>query len=181
MSARTILLAMALLANASAAAAQRLALPRWPESAAPAATRGQSARDSSHARRPLALAKWIAAGATVVAAAYGYEENRLADSRFEDLDKLCQAQPARCSPRTPSGAYVDAELEARYQEVRRLDRRATFGLVSAELGVATSLTLFLLDLRHAGREPPNIPYKPPRLEIGPARDGGVRLGVTLRR
>ena len=179
MTMRATLLATCLLATTPAAsAAQRLAPPRLDSAASGRPT--AAAADSSHVHRRLALLKWVAAGATVVAAAYGYEENRLADSRFEDLDRLCQAQPDRCTPRTSSGAYVDAELEARYQEVRRLDRRATVGLVSAEAGVAASVTLFLLDLRHAGREPPNIPYKPPRLEVGPGRDGGVQVDVRLR-
>ena len=178
---RTALLATSLLATLpAAAAAQRLPALRLQSIGALPSTTALPA-DSSRGRRPLRLLKWVAVGGTVVAGAYGYEENRLADSRFGDLDKLCQAQPARCTPRTPSGAYTDPELEARYQEVRRLDRRATVGLVSAEIGVAASVALFLLDLRHAGHEPPNIPYRPPRLEIGPARDGGVRLGVHLQR
>lgn len=131
--------------------------------------------------RPLQVAKWTTLGAAVVAAAYGYNENRLADSRFEDLDRLCQQQPVRCTPRTASGSYVDAELESRYQEVRKLDRRATVGLVGAEVGLAAAVGMFLLDLRNAGREPPDIPYKPPKLEVGTSRSGGLRVGYRVLR
>ncbi len=117
----------------------------------------------------------------MLAAAVGYDANRVADSRYQELDRICQTNPARCLPRLPGGEYTDAELESRYQDVKRMDRRATFGLVGAELGVGAALALFLLDLRHAGREPPDIPYKPPALEVGPSRSGGMELRLQLRR
>ncbi len=129
-----------------------------------------------HGIRPIAVAKWTAAAGAVAAAVYGYHENRQADTRFDQLDRLCQEQPDRCQGRTASGAYQDADLEARFQEVKRLDHRAALGLVGAEVGVAAAVTLFLLDLHHAARNPPNIPYHPPRIELLPQPDGvGLRI------
>lgn len=126
--------------------------------------------------RPIAVAKWTALAGTVAAAVYGYRENRQADTRFDQLDRLCQEQPDRCQARTASGAYQDAELEARFQEVKRLDHRAALGLVGAEVGVAAALTLFLLDLHHASGNPPDIPYHPPRIQLVPRPDGvGLRI------
>ncbi len=134
--------------------------------------------------RPVAVAKWATLLLSTAAAVYGYRENRLADSRYGDLDRICQADPTRCQARTSTGAYQDAQLEAQYQEVKQLDHRAAVGLVGAEVGIATTVALFLLDLRHAVRNPPNIPYNPPKLQVVPRRDGGVeikaRLGIGRR-
>lgn len=169
---------------ADSAAARRPEAPAAPPTAVlPADTGGRSAAAPADAGfaagqphiRPIAVAKWTALAGAVAAAVYGYRENRLADSRFDELDLVCQREPDRCQARTSSGAYQDAELEAKYQEVKRLDHRAAVGLVAAEVSIATSVALFLLDLRHTARNPPNIPYNPPRIELLPGRRGGVEL------
>lgn len=136
--------------------------------------------DSVRRRSPaIRIAKWLALGTGVAFAVYGYHQNRLADSRYEKLDRACQFDPVHCLPRTSSGAFVDPELERQFQDVLRLDRRATVGLVGAEIGFGAAVALFLLDLRNARREPPNIPYTPPRVEVGTSPEGRLEVGLRL--
>ncbi len=159
--------------GASAASSARRVAPPTTDSAQAAAAATAAVE---HGIRPIAVAKWTAAAGAVAAAVYGYHENRQADTRFDQLDRVCQEQPDRCQGRTASGAYQDADLEARFQEVKRLDHRAALGLVGAEVGVAAAVTLFLFDLHHAAGNPPNIPYHPPRIELLPQPDGvGLRI------
>jgi hypothetical protein len=128
--------------------------------------------------RPLRLAKWSALGASGAAALYGFVNNRRADEAFQGLERQCQEDWDRCLDRLPGGAYGDPALEAEYQRVRHLDGRARTALVVGQIGIATSVVLFILDLRNE-QPPPNIPFDPSRLQFTPARDGGVSLGVSL--
>jgi hypothetical protein len=125
--------------------------------------------------RPLRIAKWTTLGAGIAAAGYGFAASLAADDRNEQLDRLCAAAPERCV-KAPGGGYVDEEVDRIRGETERLDRRARTALIASQLGVAASVTLFLLDLRNVG-DPPNIPYGPARLRIEPGRDG---VTVTLR-
>lgn len=129
---------------------------------------------------PLRVGKWAALGASAGAAVYGYRQNERADDRYAALERACVADPEACRPRTAGGQYESAELEAQYQEVRRLDRRARRALLVSQVGVAASVVLFIVDLRNA-RAPDDILYEPRPLEIGPARDGGIELRLTLYR
>jgi hypothetical protein len=128
--------------------------------------------------RPLRLAKWTTLGASGAAAFYGFANNRRADDAFEGLERQCQDDRDRCLDRLPGGAYRDPTMEAEYQRVRSLDRRARTALVAGQIGIATSVVLFILDLRNE-QPPPNIPFDPSRLQFAPARDGGLSLGVSL--
>jgi hypothetical protein len=128
--------------------------------------------------RPLRLAKWSALGASGAAALYGFVNNRRADEAFQGLERQCQEDWDRCLDRLPGGAYGDPALEAEYQRVRHLDGRARTALVVGQIGIATSVVLFILDLRNE-QPPPNIPFDPSRLQFMPARDGGLSLGLSL--
>jgi hypothetical protein len=128
--------------------------------------------------RPLRIAKWSVTGISAGTALYGFLQNRQADDAYHVLEEMCQGDFARCRERLPGGAYADAQLESQYQHVRALDQRARTALVLGQIGVATSVVLFLIDLRNQ-QPPPNIPYEPNRLEIGASADGGLLLKVTL--
>ena len=76
----------------------------------------------------------------------------------------------RCAARLPDGAYADPELEALYQSVVRLDRRARLALIASQVGVGASVLLFVLDLRDGGG-PRNIPFQPRSFRVAPRPDG----------
>lgn len=127
----------------------------------------------------LRVAKWTTAAGAAGAAVYGVMQNRRADEQFEQLEQACVAEPSRCTERLPNGAYADAQLEARYQDVRSLDSRARTALIAGQVGVAASVVMFILDLRNSDG-PENIPYEPGRLDVRRARDGGLSLTVRLQ-
>jgi hypothetical protein len=138
----------------------------------------QSAADQPSPWRTLRIAKWSTVTLTGAAALYGFVSNRRADDVFDRIEEACTVTPNRCAARRPDGAYGDADLEAEYQRVRTLDRRARSALIGSQVGVGASIVLFILDLRNQ-RPPDNIPYEPRRLDIAPARDGGVRFEFNL--
>ncbi|CAN5854167.1 hypothetical protein BH23GEM9_BH23GEM9_18380 [soil metagenome] len=128
--------------------------------------------------RPLRVAKWSLTVASAGTALYGFANNRNADDAYAGLERLCGEDPDRCKDRLPGGGYADPLLEAEYQHIRSLDGRARTALIVSQVGVATSVVLFILDLRNR-QPPPNIPYEPTRFEVGPASDGGLTLRVNL--
>jgi hypothetical protein len=130
--------------------------------------------------RALRLAKWTTAGASAGAALYGFYHNQRADEAYERLESACQAAQDACLLRLPGGAYANAELEREYQTVHSHDRRARAGLVAGQVGIATSVVLFILDLRN-DRNPPNIPFEPrDGLDAGVSKDGGMMLRYRMR-
>ncbi len=128
--------------------------------------------------RPMRVAKWSTLVVAAGTAAWGFVQNGKADDAFADLERRCNAAPSVCARRTPDGAYEDAELERRYQNVRSLDRRAHAALLLGQIGIATSAVLFLLDLGNA-RRPPDIPFTPTEIEVQPRADGAVALSVRV--
>ena len=94
-----------------------------------------------------------------------------ADVKFSELERLCNDDHARCGARGPDGAYADILLEERFQDVIALDRKARTALILSQVGVATSIVLFLLDLRN-DEGPSDIPYVPRGLTFGRDCDRG---------
>jgi hypothetical protein len=160
----------ATLRTAESALLPATAAPKLAESAALQEARGWTS---------LRVAKWTTAGLAAGAAVYGVLNNRKADDEYEQLEQVCVVQPERCGERLPGGAYADADMEAQYQNIRALDRRARTALIAGQVGIAAAVLLFVLDLRHDDG-PANIPYDPDLLDIVPARDGGMSLSVQLR-
>lgn len=122
-------------------------------------------------------AKWATLAASAAVGAYGFLVNDDAEDRYTRLEELCAADTDRCRERLASGAFVDAELEAMYQDIVKRDRRARVALLASQIGLASSVLLFILDLREAAT-PPNIPYEP---ELVLRDDGAWAFGVTVRR
>lgn len=145
--------------------------------AAPRPVAAQQSRPDSR-WSVLRISKWSLAAASAGAAVYGFTMNQRADSRYEALEGACMADPDVCRGRQADGSYTSAELEARYQEVRRLDRKARNGLLASQVGVAATVVLFIIDLRNA-RAPDDILYEPKPLQVSPRRDGGVELRLRL--
>lgn len=129
--------------------------------------------------RPIAVAKWSTLIGAAGAAAYGFIRNDQADDLYRDLELACNADRAVCGLRTSDGAYADPQLEAMYQDVLDRDRTSQRALIASQVGVAIGVVLFLLDLRSDDR-PEDIPYEPRRIELAPARGGGLTLSATLR-
>lgn len=126
----------------------------------------------------LRVSKWASLTVTMGAAIYGVTTITGADADYERLELACRQVPLECRSRTSAGRYSDPELERQYQAVLRQDHRARTALLVSQIGVATTVALFILDLRHA-RGPTDIPYDPPRgLELKPRTDG-VELRYTL--
>jgi hypothetical protein len=128
--------------------------------------------------RRLRLAKWAAAAGTAGAAVAGFTIQRRADDRFEELERACEADVAACSARFEDGRYQDPGLEALYQDVLGLDRRARLALTTSQVGLATTVVLFILDLRDR-ESPPNIPFEPGRLSVRRGAGGAVEVGVGV--
>lgn len=126
----------------------------------------------------LRIAKWSILAGAATSAVYGFVRSRAADDQYGQLERACNEEPQRCLDTTPSGAYADPALESQYQRVLHLDRQARFGLITSQLAVATSVVLFLLDLRNA-RPPETVPYEPSTLQVGSDGDGRLTLRFSL--
>jgi hypothetical protein len=162
----------ALLLAAAPASGQRVERRSWPEP--PPETQDTRAEPP----RPLRVAKWSTAVLSLGTAAYGFRAQHRADERYAALERICRSNPERCAPRTPQGAFVDAELERMYQRIVRLDDRARVFLFTTQVSVAASVVLFMLDLR-PGERPRNIPYDPAGLQVVPGRDR-IEVGWRVR-
>lgn len=137
-----------------------------------------AANQDTAANRPswsvLRVAKWTSLLTSTGAAVYGFAQNRVADREYEDIERLCQDDPAACATQ-PGGGYLDAALEARYQSVVRRDDRARVALLAGQIGLAASVLMFILDLPES-TTPDDIPYdpRPIRLNVGISQ---VELGL----
>jgi hypothetical protein len=134
--------------------------------------------------RPLRIAKWTVLAGSAGAGIWGFVRNARADDLYRELEQTCESDRPRCRDRGPGDVYNDAELEARFQEVRALDRDSHRALLISQVGVAASVVLFLLDLGNV-RPPPDIPYVPRGLTVHTERDGAAslefRIPIGLRR
>ena len=127
------------------------------------------------ARSRLSIAKWGTLLVSSAVGAYGFAANDDAEDRYAALEQLCAQDTVRCADRLPNSAFADASMEAHYQDVVRLDRRARVALIASQVGIATSVVLFILDLRE-GEAPPNIPYEP---ELSVRSDGTYEVRVRV--
>jgi len=115
--------------------------------------------DAPRPFRLLRVAKWTVLAGSAAAGVWGFVQNERADEKYRELEQQCEAEPARCRRRLSDGSYEDPAFEARYQEVRSLDRESHAALLAGQVGLAASVVLFLLDLGNI-RPPADIPYDP---------------------
>lgn len=139
-----------------------------------AATATLAQEDVRPALRAMRVAKWSTLVASLAAAGYGLMVHHDANDTFTRLETICEDEPGRCSERADDGSYADPELEDMYQRVLQRDERARAGLIASQIGLASSVVLFILDLRESDT-PPNIIYDPDRFRIVPGRGGGAEL------
>lgn len=128
------------------------------------------------APRPLGVAKWTTLGGGLALATLGFLASGDADSHFEELDRRCGG--ATPCERTPAGGYADPELERLQHDARAADQRARQLLLGAQIGIAASAALFILDLS-SGSPPPNIPHEPSGFQLGRSADGGVTVRLRV--
>jgi hypothetical protein len=121
--------------------------------------------------------KWVTAASALGFTLLAAHEHDRANSAWQSLLTLCGTDNAACQLRS-DGRYVSYQAEVWYQETLYYDRRARHRLLVGQASVLVSATLFLLDLRHEGGAPPNIPFTGSRLSLVPAGDG-ARLEVRL--
>jgi hypothetical protein len=167
-------LALALAISGHARAQDRTALIAMATSASAATAVPDTIFDAPGGLRLLRVAKWSVLAGSAGAAIWGFVQNERADRRFHELELQCEADPVRCRRRTSDGAYEDPVLEARFQEVRSLDRKSHLALLAGQVGLAGSVVLFLLDLGNV-TPPPDIPYDP-RVSV---MNGTTRLAFRL--
>lgn len=123
-------------------------------------------------RRWAGLGKWVSLAGTIGVAGLGFAAHNEADNRFGALEALCASDADRCRL-TDEGTYVDAEAEALFRDVLDKDREARVYLVGSQIGLAATVTLFILDLKNDGG-PENIPYEPETIRWH-VKPGEVRL------
>ena len=136
-------------------------------------------RDLRPALRPLRIAKWATFLTSAGAAGYGFAQNRVADREYEDLERICEGNPALCEKVDDSDVYADAAMERRYQQIVERDDRARLALLAGQLGILASVALFIIDLPKSST-PEDIPYEPKPLRFGLGRDGSAQLQLDLR-
>jgi hypothetical protein len=184
---RILLAAALLLTLPSGAAAQRPLAARSAVGGAQPPVRVVPADDARAAAQRaegrisavVSTGKWVTLGVAAVSAVYGFSESRRADELYDELERDCQAAPDLCRQRTGDGAYLDADLEARYQDVLGIDRRTRQALFVTQASLLASAVLFVLDLRHDD-DRPDVPYDPPRLRLSPDAHRALRLEARLR-
>jgi len=123
--------------------------------------------------------KWTTAAAAVGLTIMAAHEHDRANQSWDQLLTLCRADNASCQVRA-DGRYVDYQAELYYERTLYYDHRARRRILGAQLSVLTSATLFILDLRHHGGNPPNIPFSGSRFELtAEPRGDGARVGMRV--
>ena len=128
--------------------------------------------------RPVAhYGKWLSAASAVGFTILAAHEHDVANRSWQRLLDLCRADNAACQV-GPNGQYVTPQAEELYQKTLYRDRRARHRLIVGQISMLASAALFILDLRHDGGAPPNIPFHGLEVTAEPAGDG-ARLGVRV--
>jgi hypothetical protein len=140
-----------------------------PASPAPA-SRGWS-------REVIHYGKWATAATAVGLTILAAREHARAQDEWRELLSLCRDNNAACQLRQ-DGRYVDYDAELLFQLTTYYDRRARSRLIGGQVSLLASATLFILDLRHQGGNPPNIPFHGLELSAAPT-GGGARLELRV--
>lgn len=143
-------------------------------------TAGLAAQDSAAAFGPRTMihyGKWVTAATALGFTLLAAHEHDRASGSWDALLDLCRTDNAACEL-GGDGRYVSPQAETLYQTTLHYDRRARRRLLVGQASLLVSAALFLLDLRHEGGEPPNIPFSGAKLSLVPGGDG-ARLEVRV--
>ena len=140
--------------------------------ALPAAAQTPVNAGTSQGWTKVRIAKWTMLGVAVGFGGYAIAQTSRAQSRYEDLGRICVTEPGRC--RIRNGQYEDPMLEALYDASGEHDRRAQIGIAGAHVALVGSVALFIYDLRNA-RGPRNIPYPAHGASASPILGVGARV------
>lgn len=137
-------------------------------------------RTSHNWTRPVVrYGKWLSAATAVGFTLLAAHEHDTANRSWQRLLDLCRQDNAACQL-AADGRYAAYQAELLYRQTLYYDRRARNRMIVGQISVLTSAALFILDLRHGGGSPPNIPFHGSNLEVTaePTVDG-ARFGVRL--
>lgn len=121
--------------------------------------------------------KWASAATAVGLTIWAAREHSSAQDNWRQLLALCRADNAACQLR-PDGRYIDYTAELLYQRTTYYDRRARSRLIGGQVALLASAALFIIDLRHQGGNPPNIPFHGLEVSAQPL-SGGARVELRL--
>jgi len=121
--------------------------------------------------------KWLTAGAAVAFTVLAAHEHRYSRHNWDDLLVICRSADDACA-RGNDGRYLNSNAEFLYQRSLYYDRRANRRLVGAQASLLVTAALFIIDLSRRNDEPDNIPFRPLRVTLEPARDG-AHVGLSL--
>ncbi len=119
--------------------------------------------------------KWGAAGLSLTLHLFAVSANSKANDAYHNLQVACTIDNSLCDT-NPDGTYTNPKSEALYQESLHQDRRARAFLVSGEVALLGTVTLFVIDLTRKKGPPPDIPFNP---EVTTGPDGSTRVGFRV--
>jgi len=128
-------------------------------------------------REVIHYGKWATAATAVGLTILAAREHARAQDEWRELLSLCRDNNAACQLRQ-DGRYVNYDAELLFQLTTYYDRRARSRLIGGQVSLLASATLFILDLRHQGGNPPNIPFHGMKLTAEPT-GGGARLALRV--
>jgi hypothetical protein len=142
--------------------------------AQPLMAQGDSTAPALHRTAPaVSWGKWAAAAVAVGTTILGIHQHNAGNNAYGGLVLYC-GEVITCSIGA-DGRYVDAQAEAKYQQVVRDDRSARAWFTIGQLALVTSAVLFVLELKHQAG-PPNIPYSGFMVE---SSAGATRVGYRV--
>ena len=135
-------------------------------------------RGGSWSRSIVHYGKWVTAATAVGLTILAAREHDRAQDDWNQLLDLCRSNNAACQLRS-DGQYADYNAELLFQRTTYYDRRARSRLIGGQVALLASAAMFILDLRHQGRDAPNIPFHGLELSAAPQGDG-ARLELRMR-
>lgn len=129
--------------------------------------------------RPVAhYGKWVTVAAAIGLTALAAREHSQSADAWDQLLLICRTDNADCTI-GPQGRYLNIIAENHYQRSLYYDARARRRLVIGQVALVAAAGLFIADLSRGPNGPPNIPFDPNRIVVGPASGGGANVGVRL--
>jgi hypothetical protein len=123
--------------------------------------------------------KWVMTAAAAVFTGLAVHEHDRSAESWDQLLRICRNDNADCAT-GPDGRYLEVTAENFYQRSLYFDARARRRLIVGQVALVAAATLFIADLTRGPNGPPNIPFDPNRIVLGPATGGGTNVGWRLR-